>query len=714
MGKSVLELAVNTGQWDSGLKRAQTALTNFINSQGGLNSAMSKNSSQMTKFVQMMGNMESKAATVKGKVKEYESTLAQLTHTYQQLSDKDKEGEFGKALQSSISSLTSKAKEAKDALTTVNKSLSDNSKQADETGGIIKALEGKIGITIGQLGAFSVATAAATSALKIAKDAFMSSESNIDEWGRTVMGAEGAYDIFIETINGGNWQNFFDNLSTAIRGARDLYDSLDRLGSIKNNNQAAIAIVQQQIAQLRLAKQEGKNVDAELKQATKTLRELQGESVKAGKDAGKKQMQTTIINGSNALKGVKVNESSINAAIDDILKNGQKAFDRYAKIYQNLKNKGTTPEKTEKYISSTGQTYERTTPARFDINALSKAEQRQYALARAITERETTLANGISMYAQAVQEDTSNARENFKNNRYALQGASRGGTSSARGSQPDKTDEMIKTYYRKLFSSAVTGSTDIGGGLSKFEQEQASMAKHQQQLQSLGYEAPQAIAKTPDFESGSLDDYNSRLQTLSDLLNKVAIDSEAYNNILQEMNNLQAGLSEKSATTADKISSAANAMSAMGGSMIDLGKATGSAEISIAGTIAQAIANLVAQFASMPKGVEIWSWIAGTVAGTTALVTAISSIKGATAGMYAEGGVVPGSSYYGDKLIARVNSGEAILNQRQQKAALEMMDGGGISIGAANLSAEISGEKLMLAINNNLKRRGRGELATTK
>ena len=44
------------------------------------------------------------------------------------------------------------------------------------------------------------------------------------------------------------------------------------------------------------------------------------------------------------------------------------------------------------------------------------------------------------------------------------------------------------------------------------------------------------------------------------------------------------------------------------------------------------------------------------------------------AGNYAEGGIVGGTSYSGDKLWARVNSGEMILN-RSQTAAL--MNGGG-------------------------------------
>ena len=54
MAKSVLELAVGTGQWDAGLKKARTALDNFTQANGGLQSALTKDSASMQKFVQMM------------------------------------------------------------------------------------------------------------------------------------------------------------------------------------------------------------------------------------------------------------------------------------------------------------------------------------------------------------------------------------------------------------------------------------------------------------------------------------------------------------------------------------------------------------------------------------------------------------------------------------------------------------------------------------
>jgi predicted RNase H-related nuclease YkuK (DUF458 family) len=62
-------------------------------------------------------------------------------------------------------------------------------------------------------------------------------------------------------------------------------------------------------------------------------------------------------------------------------------------------------------------------------------------LAKAITNRETEIQKGIALYAQSVQEGTANAREEFKGNRYALQGSSGGGKGGSKQSPAEKAQE---------------------------------------------------------------------------------------------------------------------------------------------------------------------------------------------------------------------------------------------------------------------------------
>jgi len=55
----------------------------------------------------------------------------------------------------------------------------------------------------------------------------------------------------------------------------------------------------------------------------------------------------------------------------------------------------------------------------------------------------------------------------------------------------------------------------------------------------------------------------------------------------------------------------------------------------------------------------------------------LGGILGQKAGGYASGGIVGGSSTHGDKILARVNSGELILNKGQQAAVAASMGSGG-------------------------------------
>lgn len=81
--------------------------------------------------------------------------------------------------------------------------------------------------------------------------------------------------------------------------------------------------------------------------------------------------------------------------------------------------------------------------------------------------------------------------------------------------------------------------------------------------------------------------------------------------------------------------------------------------------------------------------------------TQISAIDKAAAerqgGSYANGGIIPGSSYTGDKLNANVNSGEMILNQEQQAKLFNQVNSGD---GGNNINAEIIAQAVIKAIQS--------------
>ena len=122
MAKSALELAVNTGQWDAGLKKAQQSLNNFAEASGGLQQALAKDSENIQKFVRMMGSLESTAKTAKGQMNDYKSTIEQLTMQYNRMTDAQKQS-IGPTYLESIDQLKKKYQSVNDEIREMNRSL---------------------------------------------------------------------------------------------------------------------------------------------------------------------------------------------------------------------------------------------------------------------------------------------------------------------------------------------------------------------------------------------------------------------------------------------------------------------------------------------------------------------------------------------------------------------------------------------------------------
>ena len=430
MADSILRLKVESQEYDNKLKKAAEGLNRYVDGCRKVGGTLEVVEKDTLDYVRALGRMETSSRTATGKLAEMKKSFVEISAQYKQMTDAEKASPFGKALAASLDQLKGRITESKAELDDINKSINGGGGLS----GALDAVAGKFGLNIDQVTKFGGALGIATTAAQVAKDAFFQSESGIDEWGRTVEGAKGAYSVFLDTLNNGNWSNFFQNLSAAIKGGRDLYDVFDRLGSIKSNNAAAIAITQKEIAELRLAKQQGQDVDAKLKAATGRLAALQKQGVSAGMNAGSASAFQTIRNGVNSIGGTGLNDATINYAVQQIMTNGQSEFDKYRRNYDILRRRGMVT-RTQTIADSQGGTYERQYKE-FDINALTVEERKQYALAKSITEGETRIQQGISAYAQAVSEGTSAAREQFKGNRYALQGAGGGGGGRSGGGGP--------------------------------------------------------------------------------------------------------------------------------------------------------------------------------------------------------------------------------------------------------------------------------------
>ena len=127
-------------------------------------------------------------------------------------------------------------------------------------------------------------------------------------------------------------------------------------------------------------------------------------------------------------------------------------------------------------------------------------------------------------------------------------------------------------------------------------------------------------------------------------------------------------------------------------------------------TMTKAGANMAETATAAGKAV---SWI--PVVGPILAVAAIGTIMGVLLSViskskFANGGIVQGASKIGDFNLVRVNGGELILNQRQQKNLFDMIDKNRVNTvnnTTGNVVFTIQGDKLVGVIDNYNKKRGR-------
>ena len=97
------------------------------------------------------------------------------------------------------------------------------------------------------------------------------------------------------------------------------------------------------------------------------------------------------------------------------------------------------------------------------------------------------------------------------------------------------------------------------------------------------------------------------------------------------------------------------------------------------------------------------------VAAGAALIIAGAALSAAASKLqkFETGGIVGGTSYYGDNVLARVNSGEMILNQGQQRNLFDAINSGNFGGGSNTVEFKVSGSNLYGVLNNYNTRRSK-------
>lgn len=207
----------------------------------------------------------------------------------------------------------------------------------------------------------------------------------------------------------------------------------------------------------------------------------------------------------------------------------------------------------------------------------------------------------------------------------------------------------------------------------------------------------------PETEASRWEKLMAIWNTLASVVDGILSVAKTIENITELTNKLakakEAEAAIDTATTSQKVSNAATGAAATVAATTIEKEA---AKTEVAANTAKGASAVGASAAKkLPWPISLIA-IGGAIAAALALFAAIPK--------FARGGVVTGGPSSGDKMLARVNAGEMILNQGQQSRLFEAINSGRLG-GGRNISSSVTtrvrAKDLILTINNELKSQGK-------
>ncbi|MBQ1772654.1 MAG: hypothetical protein IIZ97_00170 [Prevotella sp.] len=533
-------------------------------------------------------------------------------------------------------------------------------------GGVLKQLSGNL---IGVAAKFASFGAAASAAMKLAKDAFFNNEQQLDEWGRVVQSSESLYNGFLNSLNTGDISGYLNNINNIVSAAREAYDALDELATYNAFNKANIAGARANMAGAIADYREGKGSKETVNSASQELiKQLEVRQQKEQEAYNKGIANLALQRGVKPADLMKVMTGSYGS-------------------FQELKNLQYTG-KGKKVVGS--GMYAQVV----DVAMPANERERLAQAVKSLNDTEIDNIQSLAESAKMTQVEIDNQRKMVARILKGGSGGSTGGNGSGKSGSGKTTKQEIE---------AVAGSIDY-------------QAKKVQELQK----AWRATADDDSRES-----YRKQIEEAQFVLDKMMGKTSG----IPAMNYGVADLAGSggaaargnwtlSAETMKRVQKYANRTEEQGNTVSlskTIGDITGGIS-SIAGNIEALGLEIPQDLKSLLSGIQAVTSILTTI---SAIVSAIQVIAGADAVIpFAQGGIaraaggyrVPGTRYSGDRVPALLNSGELVLNRAQQGVLASSLAGSNTQ----QLEAVVSAEQIRFVLNNNARRRGASEYITIK
>lgn len=530
------------------------------------------------------------------------------------------------------------------------------------------------------------AAGVAMGAMEVFNRVVTANESNNDKWENTVRAMNNAVNEFFSALTSGDFSGFQDGLDGIARKARETAEALRQIedaqtvyGLFSTENRA---IFNENMVTLRNKNASKEEIDA-AKKAIEDVMAKQTEESEVLADKALNAVQNIIAQRGN-IDAADITEADVKNMLSIALdrQGGLKDDDlaqrykEYEEAYKNLRARYSEIDYTTGRVMFVGGD--------------------EYRKELASLNNEYADANLYNAIWNKVNGDELKQLVSFLQSAYAAR---------------TEIASMQRSYQRVDQSTANAG--DSG---TEPPPPEGSLAYLQQKLKeaqdaaatAVGEEAQKQAAATVKAIEAEIQAMTLRIDTLNALedgtyvdrfLGDIDIPDEEYKfNDKIDLSRKKTDIDVPELTSGMKdytssIYEASNAIGVLGGALSNITALVndGAASwISYGTNIIQAIAQAIPAIASLTaaKNAEATANAASVVTGAGSAVAsipyvgpamaiaAIASVIAALANIpkFADGGIVGGSSYYGDRILARLNSGELVLNQSQQAGLLNMID----------------------------------------
>ena len=674
MADSIVRLRVESQEYDAKLKRAADGLTRYADECRKVGGTLEVVEQDTLDYVRALGQMDTTSRTATGKLAEMKKTFTELSVQYKNLTDAEKASPFGKALESSLNQLKGRISESKQQLDDITKDINGS----NGLSGALDSLAEKFGVSIKTLASWGTALAAGKAALDVAKDAFFANESTVDEWGRTVESSKSLYEGFLTALNTGDISGYLSRINTIVKAAREAYNELDRLGTMKTIQAPQISAQQTENERMRMMIQTGRYiapVDGR-KASMKNGHILTPEQIKRIEQQLQNGMQKLVTLVSNEVRQTgRAIDALYNRQAQELgmsLKEFRKGtstiaeFDKRMEGYQKYldwdKNART------EFAKQGGQgrvNFDKNNPfIDFKKWGTFRVDGDRYNdLVKLIQQRDQQAGQAYSMQSQAYR--TMNRAEGVTL-RQIMGGGSGGG-----------------------------GGRSGGGGFDI-----SSIAFNAAQV------TPEQMIAPPSVWEQYAEGIRGTFDTIGDSMSNLTEWTANFDPYTEKMNEMTKAAKQQQMA----MGLAANAVGSFSQALAGMDDPAAKA----AGTVMQAIASIALGFATASAQANTagtgWGWLAWIAAGMSAMATTIATVHSLTG--YAEGGMIKGNSYSGDNIgglvdgsqLVGLNAGEIVLNAASQNMLAQNLQGNAPTV---RVIGKISGTDIILSADRTLMTQGK-------